>query len=250
VKRTPLLVATSAVALTCFVIVGSRCANHAPPTTPAAAGNALPAPDEKGWVTLPNATFTADRLRWCSFVETAKAPERAGAHVNLELTTRAAEGMAAREWVFRDDAGALTLTREGATCFSNSKPGLPEGQYRMSFTIAGDAVAVDATLDGELVADAGWKACIDQHPEDNGGFTIPVVVDTDARVWASDGTRETDNLRACLGAAATAWAKSKLAAGAFPLTPPAVVFGILPRTGPAPSGPGTPIARPEKAPAE
>jgi hypothetical protein len=73
---------------------------------------------------------------------------------------------------------------------------------------------------------------------------VPVVVDTDGRVWASDGTRDADNLRACLGAAATAWAKTQVDAKTFPIAVPAVVYGKVVGKPAATEGNGRSLPRP------
>ena len=197
------------------------------PAVPAAApAPALPEPSDDGYVHLETAIWTADRTRWCSFVELASAPERQGTAVTAQYEYAVAEGAVAKTWRFMDAKGGLTLTADGATCFANAKANLPAGKYRMPLVLESATVAVDPAVDAKLAADPTWLGCFVTFPENVASdFAVPVVVDTDGRVWASDGTRETNTLRDCLGDAATNWAKGQVDSKTFPLVAPAVVFG-------------------------
>ena len=243
VKPPPVLVAAlGGVALLVAGIAIGAPKSKVPPPAPVATVPELPEPAEDGFVHLDKHVWSADRLRWCSFVELAGAPERQGLEITAQYDYAVGEGAVAKTWRFFDGKMSLTLTSAAATCFANAKANLPEGRYRMVLKLETAAVAVDTKVDAALAADPTWQSCSVNFPERvSSAFTVPVVVDTDGRVWASDGTRESDNLRDCLGVAATQWAKNQVDAKTFPLVTPAVVFGRVPANVAPSTGPGKSI---------
>lgn len=226
VKPSPVIVAAAggfALLVTGLAVAGKP---KPPPAPPAAPAPELPEPAEDGFVHLEKGVWTADRLRWCSFIEIGGAPERNGATLLAQYQYSVGAGAVAKTWKFFDDKMTLTMTSAGSMCFANAKAGLPVGEYRFPLQLETATVAIDPAQDAALAADPAWLACFATYPERIASpFLVPVVVDTDGRVWASDGTRETENLRDCLGTAATAWAKTQVDNKTFPLQAPAVVYG-------------------------
>lgn len=228
-KPTPLVLsAAAAVGLLVAGIAIGAPKTKPPPAAPAAP--AYPEPSADGFIHLEKHVFSSDRARWCSFVELARAPERQGQAVTVqyEYSSKGKGLPSARTWRYLDESGRLTLSGDGSNCFSNANANLPTGKFAMPLVIETATVAIDPAQDALLAADPAWLQCFESFPENIvSNIVIPVVVDTDGRVWASDGTRETDNFRDCLGAAATAWAKTQVDAKTFPLVAPAVVFGLV-----------------------
>lgn len=186
----------------------------------------IPDPSEDGFVHLEKGVWSADRIRWCSFIEIGGAPERNGAPLTAQYEYASSVGASSKTWKFFDSNMQLTLTPTGSTCFANAKASLPEGKYRFPLQLETASVSTDPAQDAALAADPAWLTCLTTFPDRIAtGFAIAVVVDTDERVWASDGTRDEGNLRDCLGTAATNWAKTLVESKTFPMAAPAVVYG-------------------------
>lgn len=243
VKPSPIVIAVCA-GLALFV-AGLAVAAKPKPLVPPPVAKApeIPEPSDDGFVHLEKGVWSADRIRWCSFVEIGGASERNGALLTAQYEYAVSVGASSKTWKFFDSNMQLTLTPTGSTCFANAKATLPEGKYRFPLQLEAATVAIDPEQDAALAADPAWLACLTTFPDRiASGFTIPVVVDTDQRVWASDGTRDEGNLRDCLGTAATNWAKTQVDSKTFPLAAPAVVYGRVVANAKQDLGTGSSIA--------
>ena len=207
----------------------------AAPEAVVGAGNAV---DKDGYEQLPAPIWAAARLRWCSLIDLATAPGDAGSTIRVALDIHKPEGASFYTWRFLDAAGKLALSSHASACLSTVRTGLEEGKYGWTFTIPREDVATSADLDSAGSADPGFVACAAENPEKIASdVIIATVVDTDGRVWTSDGTQDTTGLRHCLGQAHNAWVSARIAAGEWPLAAPSVAFARL-AAGPHDTGSG------------
>ncbi len=227
-KRLPVVLAAAAGAVVTLVfglILGAE------PVEPEAA----PVVTADGAVLLPSPVWGSKRLRYCSIVELAKVPERAGQVINVEYEHRQSAGMSVRTWRFLDAAGALTLTAGGSGCLSSASNKLEPGKYLFAFTLPTDPVGVSPEANALVLADERVRACEAQFPEPRGASTeVAVVIDTDNTTWPSDGTTDNDTIANCVAEAAKVVVDEHLAAGTLGLAGPAAVLLPIPATAPAP----------------
>ncbi|MBM4392676.1 MAG: hypothetical protein FJ090_16255 [Deltaproteobacteria bacterium] len=177
--------------------------------------------DADGFVTLAKPPWGAKRLRYCTIIERALRPESAGQRVLTEFILREGEGAVFREFHFRDESGAHTLSATAAGCLSSATVDLDTGQYRWQFTVPTEPVGRDEALDAVAGADPSVRRCLDARPGDE-PVTVAVVVDADGTTWASDGTSENESRAHCVAEAA------KLAVDAQPPVGPAAVIVTVP----------------------
>jgi hypothetical protein len=181
------------------------------------------------FVRLERPPWKAERQRWCSLIDLATNPERAGKRITVSLEMVAGKGVASRVWHFYTDDGRRALSSEATACFSQIHLGRREGSVWFDFVEETDPVAHDPAVDAASSADAAFSACAAQYPEvHEAPVTVATVVDSDGTVWTSDGTRESATLRACLGEAHNAWVKAQIDAHQLTLLAPAVVVGAMP----------------------
>jgi len=177
--------------------------------------------DADGFVTLAKPPWGAKRLRYCTIIERAMRPESAGQRVHTEFILREGDGVVFREFHFRDESGAHTLSLPTSGCLSSATVDLDTGQYRWHFTVPGEPVRRDAALDEAAAADPSVRRCLDAWPQEE-PIAVAVVVDADGTTWASDGTSENESRAHCVAEAA------KLAVDAQPPAGPAAVIVTVP----------------------
>jgi len=190
--------------------------------------------DPEGFAVLPDPIWSAERGRRCSLITLAEAPQLAGEVVTAKL--RYSKGGATfATWHFYDQAGNLTLTQQGSTCFTNIKLKQEPGLYRFDFTLPLDTVAFDPALNTTAMAQPAFQACHEEYPDKiSSDVVVSTVVDNDGTTFTNASTRNQGNLRDCLGKALQAWVEPQVAAGSFPLAAPAVVKAWIPLVRPAP----------------
>lgn len=238
-NRTHVVIAASSgalIALAVGFILGAEPSSTAAPgaaSAGVATGASTTATD--GATLLPEPVWGEKRLRYCSIVELAKVPERAGQGVTVEYEFRQSAGMSVRTWRFVDAGGALTLTAPGSGCLSSSTNKLEPGKYRFQFNLPELTVAVSPEANAAVLADPRVAACEGQFPDPRGSSAeVAVVIDHDGTTWASDGTTDNGTIAHCVAEAAKVVVDEQLAAGTLGLTGPAAVLLTIPATGPAP----------------
>lgn len=181
--------------------------------------------------------WRSDRKRRCGLVELGLNPASAGRVFTTLLEHRKHVGGAGSQWIFTDEAGALTLTGDAAACFSTVQYRGEPGYYRFRATLPDEPVAHDEAVDARSVDDEAWRACAAAEAEPpRQAVRVVTVLDTDGSVWTSDGTRDDHGLRHCLGEAHRSWVQARHDDGSLGLGPPAIVVGTLPgwQTPPSP----------------
>ncbi len=216
-----------------LVSVGLAVASSPAPAVSQESGNPI---DEKGFELLPRPIWSAERERRCGLITVAEARQYAGLVVTTTLELKRGTALMSA-WHFYDPQHNLTLTQQGAACFTNVKLKRPQGNYRFDFTLPLDPVSFDPTVNAAASADPAFLACRSAHPEKlASAVVVSVLVDADDSLFVSAGTRNVDNLRDCLGKALAAALEPQVKGGTFALARPAVVTATLPVAPASPVG--------------